>query len=192
MRRVEKRMAQDQLKMVRNLLRAGEKEHAHKVASRTCAGCATCCVTMEIHGIDKKPWTPCPNLARVPVPGGIGCGVYPDRPHECVVFLCAWRQGMTDVDPRIGLSIDLQRGVGDVPGVVFCFRWNPRVPIGPEHIPVIERAAMECFERGRGHPIFLIPPGAVHATVVRGGGWRETRDWIPEWVAAQQRAQEGR
>lgn len=55
------------------------------VPSRACGGCTLCCKLMRVASIDK-PWGQwCPDCAI-----GVGCKIYPGRPHDCQVWLCAY------------------------------------------------------------------------------------------------------
>lgn len=58
------------------------------VAPRTCDTCTACCdgwVTMNVHGHEVFPGSPCPYSS------GRGCRIYQDRPLDpCRHFICAW------------------------------------------------------------------------------------------------------
>jgi hypothetical protein len=52
---------------------------------RGCDGCTLCCKVMGVHALAKPRGTWCPHC-RI----GAGCGIYEERPEECISFNCGY------------------------------------------------------------------------------------------------------
>jgi hypothetical protein len=52
---------------------------------RGCDGCTLCCKVMGVHQLAKPQGTWCKHC-RI----GVGCGIYAERPEECVTFNCGY------------------------------------------------------------------------------------------------------
>jgi len=53
-------------------------------ATKSCGPCNLCCQVLDIPVLAKPSGTLCRHAS------GGGCGIYPDRPHDCRAFVCGW------------------------------------------------------------------------------------------------------
>ena len=78
----------------------------------TCDGCRACCTIIGITALQKPPQTPCAHECQN------GCGIYQQRPKECVDYKCAYLEGALGSDPQwrpdnLGVLVDF--------GEMVCF-----------------------------------------------------------------------
>ena len=62
-----------------------------KEERRSCGSCTSCCVSMKVPALGKPAWKPCHHIAP-----GKGCSIYADRPADCAMWMCGWRQNGPD------------------------------------------------------------------------------------------------
>ena len=92
------------------------------VVGRSCGSCRACCTVHKLrldgpegpNTVTKPRHTPCPNLLKK-VPGKRGgCGIYLERPTDCVIYKCYWLEGFgekRDRPDRLGMIVDTSDGV---------------------------------------------------------------------------------
>ena len=52
---------------------------------KTCGDCGLCCKLMGVSSLAKPPGKWCIHFRRAS-----GCGIYLDRPSDCIAFNCTW------------------------------------------------------------------------------------------------------
>lgn len=64
--------------------------------NRVCGDCQACCTLMPVEEIGKPGLTRCKHQKSA-----LGCKIYPNRPHSCRIWSCAWLTDRETVDlPR--------------------------------------------------------------------------------------------
>lgn len=119
------------------------------LSPRTCHGCTACCdgwVTMNVHGHDVLPGSPCPYSS------GSGCKIYDERPVDpCRNFMCGWIMEMSPLPDW--MRPDLAKVIL-LPGV-RVWRGLPvdlAVPVGRK-IPGKALNWLKTFAAQRGRPL---------------------------------------
>ena len=79
---------------------------------RQCGSCTLCCKVLGVGELNKPKGQWCPHCSI-----GVGCGIYKQRPTECINFDCSWLLGKVpeDLKPNMtnvvlaDLQLDVER-----------------------------------------------------------------------------------
>lgn len=130
---------------------------------RTCAGCAQCCKLLHVVELAKPQARWCPHCKPTsPTP----CGIYPDRPQTCRLFLCGWLAGLGGDELKPTLSrvvINAESFAGGRPG--FRLHVDPSVP------DALKRKAMRRWVHAahRSGYILVVEMGTRHYAIPPAG-----------------------
>ena len=136
--------------------------------TRSCGTCTQCCNVFAVAATESPQYAWCQHCTP-----GVGCGIYRERPPECVDFYCLWRMGFGTEDDRPdrrGVVLDLQVETGDA---LVIRVWRPRHPQERQRLSArrMQREIWEALTADGYAPVSIELHGPPPAKIVR---------WTPE------------
>ena len=126
--------------------------------NRECGDCQKCCTLMPVEEIGKPGLTRCKHQKSA-----LGCKIYPNRPHSCRIWSCAWLVDRGTVDlPRPDRAHYVIDCWPDTIYINHIAGENGQIPqaaiqvwCDPHHPDAWDNPKLKAYLDGRGLPVII-------------------------------------